>query len=418
MKLTIDNFAKIEKADIEMNGITVLAGENGTGKSTVSKVLYSIFNTFYDYDSKLKKLKTDAIKERFQFSLSRNEEDLIHNIFRMNSKMNEIIDNLVRTKVDQCTQDEVKTYLKNELSNNNIIIEDFDEFASYVYKILSTDTKKEIKELLQRVLKVEIGGNYYSLNGKEDFGIDFKLRDNHIVFNSKAHDLQLGAYYKLKTEAIYYDNPDVVNLINRNYLKDDNFLVGHERKLAQFLQSGNSNNFYDELFNKDIIHQLKEEIRKIVGGDFVDENRTIKFKSDDLEGSYDLPTLSSGLKSMSILLRLIENGNLKENGVLILDEPEIHLHPKWQLKYAEMLVKLQSTLNLHILISSHSPYFIAAVEAYSAKYAIADRCKYYLSELNENHQAIFKDVTLQTNAIYQKLAEPLRELENIIYDNR
>ena len=42
----------------------------------------------------------------------------------------------------------------------------------------------------------------------------------------------------------------------------------------------------------------------------------------------------------------------------------------------------------------------------------------YLSELNENHQAIFKDVTLQTNAIYQKLAEPLRELEAIIYDNR
>ena len=418
MKLTIYNFAKIEKADIEMNGITVLAGENGTGKSTVSKVMYSIFNTFYDYDSKLKKLKTDAIKERFQFSLSRNEDDLIYNIFRMNSEIDIIIDNLVRTKVDQCTQDEVKTYLKNELSNNNIIIEDFDEFASYVYKVLSTDTKKEIKELLQRVLNIEIGGNYYSLRGKEDFEIDFELCDNHIKFNSKAHDLQLRAYYKLKTEAIYYDNPDVVNLINRNYFKDDHFLVGHERKLAQFLQSENSSNFYDELFNKDIIYQLKEEIKKIVGGDFVDENGIIKFKSIDLEGSYDLPTLSSGLKSMSILLRLIENGNLKENGVLILDEPEIHLHPKWQLKYAEMLVKLQSTLNLRILISSHSPYFIAAVEAYSAKYAIADRCKYYLSELNENHQAIFKDVTLQTNAIYQKLAEPLRELENIIYDNR
>ena len=154
MKLTIYNFAKIEKADIEMNGITVLAGENGTGKSTVSKVLYGIFNTFYDYDSKLKKLKKDAIKERFQFSLSKNEDDLIHNIFRMNSKIDTIIDHLVKTKIDQCTQEEVKNYLKNELSNNDLIIEDFDEFVSYVYKILSTDTKKEIKELLQRVLNL------------------------------------------------------------------------------------------------------------------------------------------------------------------------------------------------------------------------------------------------------------------------
>ena len=33
MKLHIENFAKIANADIEINGITVIAGENNTGKS-------------------------------------------------------------------------------------------------------------------------------------------------------------------------------------------------------------------------------------------------------------------------------------------------------------------------------------------------------------------------------------------------
>ena len=36
MELHIRNIAKIEKADIEINGITVIAGENNTGKSTVT----------------------------------------------------------------------------------------------------------------------------------------------------------------------------------------------------------------------------------------------------------------------------------------------------------------------------------------------------------------------------------------------
>lgn len=39
MKLEIRNLAKIIEADIEIDGITVIAGDNNTGKSTVGKTL-------------------------------------------------------------------------------------------------------------------------------------------------------------------------------------------------------------------------------------------------------------------------------------------------------------------------------------------------------------------------------------------
>lgn len=42
MKLNISNFAKIDNADIIIDGITVIAGENNTGKSTIGKILFSI----------------------------------------------------------------------------------------------------------------------------------------------------------------------------------------------------------------------------------------------------------------------------------------------------------------------------------------------------------------------------------------
>ena len=46
MKLKIKNIGKIEQADIEIKGITVIAGLNNTGKSTVSRSLFAMFHSF------------------------------------------------------------------------------------------------------------------------------------------------------------------------------------------------------------------------------------------------------------------------------------------------------------------------------------------------------------------------------------
>ncbi|MDD4297949.1 MAG: AAA family ATPase [Ruminiclostridium sp.] len=61
MLLTLRNIGKIEDAVIELNSITVIAGENNTGKSTVGKVLYSIFNSFYMIENKIKRERIDSI---------------------------------------------------------------------------------------------------------------------------------------------------------------------------------------------------------------------------------------------------------------------------------------------------------------------------------------------------------------------
>ena len=48
MKLTLKNIGKIWTASVEINGITVIAGENNTGKSTVGRALFAgyIIETF------------------------------------------------------------------------------------------------------------------------------------------------------------------------------------------------------------------------------------------------------------------------------------------------------------------------------------------------------------------------------------
>lgn len=51
MKIRLKNIGLIDNSEVEIDGITVIAGENATGKSTVGKALYSIFNALHNiYD--------------------------------------------------------------------------------------------------------------------------------------------------------------------------------------------------------------------------------------------------------------------------------------------------------------------------------------------------------------------------------
>ena len=75
---------------------------------------------------------------------------------------------------------------------------------------------------------------------------------------------------------------------------------------------------------------------------------------------------------------------------------------------------LHREFGLHILLNTHSPYFLNAIEVYSAKYQVSEKCKYYLTE-NVDKVSQIKDVTDCVEKIYSKLARPLQELENERY---
>lgn len=63
--------------------------------------------------------------------------------------------------------------------------------------------------------------------------------------------------------------------------------------------------------------------------------------AEDSSKELDVASLSTGVKAFLILKQLLLNGNLSDKDVIVLDEPEIHLHPEWQLLYARTIVLLQ-----------------------------------------------------------------------------
>ena len=52
MNIEIRDIGKIEHADVTLDGITVIAGENNTGKSTIGKTVFTVFNALRNWQQK------------------------------------------------------------------------------------------------------------------------------------------------------------------------------------------------------------------------------------------------------------------------------------------------------------------------------------------------------------------------------
>ena len=99
---------------------------------------------------------------------------------------------------------------------------------------------------------------------------------------------------------------------------------------------------------------------------------------------------------------------LNERHLLIIDEPESNLHPEWQLKYANIIIKL-SKYGIPILITTHSPYMVQALSFYARKENLTDGVKFYLANKVEGLSE-FEDVSNDLRPIFLKLSKPLEEM--------
>ena len=65
MKITVNNIAKILEADVVLDGVTVIAGYNNMGKSTILKAAYMVFRTFRNANHKILDVRRESIRSYF-----------------------------------------------------------------------------------------------------------------------------------------------------------------------------------------------------------------------------------------------------------------------------------------------------------------------------------------------------------------
>ncbi|WP_304298452.1 AAA family ATPase, partial [Capnocytophaga leadbetteri] len=104
---------------------------------------------------------------------------------------------------------------------------------------------------------------------------------------------------------------------------------------------------------------------------------------------FDLAEVATGIKAFSIIQLLLKNGHIDNRTLLIIDEPEAHLHPQWIVEYARMIVLLHKHIGVKFFLASHNPDMVSAIRYIAEKEGVLDNVNYYLAEKEEGETYLY-----------------------------
>lgn len=415
MQIKLKNIGMLKEAELSLNSLTLIAGENDNGKSTVGKVVFCIIKAINRYKEDLQESKEHKLNEKFNnlfffirnllvhnpilkntddiYFLIEDESDIDEKLLNLNNlialfKNNTQIDEKTIQKIEK-TLEEIYT-IRNEPENINKYIESalnkvfISEFDSSI--LLDGEDEGEITLLENKLelikIKVTRENKIFLLSDIEPIQIkDATFIESPLILNN--HDLLIKSQSGL-------------NINKRNIERlGIPYTTLHTKDLFDKLKKISFSLFFDDDFEENILR----EIQQIIDGNIIYDNQKRDFIYSKGQKNISIKNTASGIKSFGILQLLLLNGVLNKNSILILDEPENHLHPIWQLKYAKLLVIFAKN-GITTLIASHSPYMIEALKRYSDIEDLGEVTNFYLAE---NSIILPKD---RLSDIFRTLEEP------------
>lgn len=353
---------------------TVIIGSNGTGKSILLKEICDI----------LIAIKANIEKERndlsvdFDFILHYEFNGVSYMVSKENSKTMtyENIDsiNVLPSQILAISYNLNDKYPLLTKKNKNYI-------ESYRYLGIRSTTNnafitKHRKDFIDNIY--QIFKNINKQEALQEFFTEMKLPTRYNLIVSAGTN-----YNKLFSETITVDNILSVTekIIKGNINKSKRF---SDTKFEQLLKDESLQRIILDFFNKNLLN--KESIKKAkkyleydinidddLNNDFVEDYIAIEIlismevlKLEELEiiksDSYAYNNSSSGefhiINSITSIIAYIDN-----NSLIFMDEPEISLHPNWQIKYIEILNKIIHKYDgCHIIIATHSHFIISSLD--------------------------------------------------------
>lgn len=437
MKIRLENVGLIGSSEIEIDGITVIAGENATGKSTVGKALYCIFNSLHNIQNQVEEIRydnidrilskysgdlvkkiifDDEIHERYRsvvFHIIRNRSDFISDKKALNNYIKEILNLLSEDEKEETTPSVSDADMPYYPSNR--ADDDIQSITNQVFASLNIPKEEIVNRIIQINLDAEFNreiANRYRNEERSEISLIIKNDVVRVeILNNDVSNVE--NITTMGKGVVYIDDPYVIDDLNfgvrKRWLYRWSIRTNAHRESLREKLLRKDGDILENIKTDKKLKEIYKNLENMKIGNLVYENRSYRCEINEV--SFDFRNIAVGLKLFIIIKTLLENGSLETNGTMILDEPEIHLHPKWQLLLAELIVLIQREFNMHILLNTHSPYFLNAIEVYSKHHGVSERCRYYLMELSEENIAHAKDVTENTEEIYKLLAQPFDTLE-------
>ncbi len=430
----LKNIGSIKSSELSIKPLTVIAGKNGSGKTFATKSLYAILSSVHENSF------THIVREKFIIEIYRklvpmfsspallSQDDISLN----NSFLEFIISNFSDTKNDfeknikdfhntlLAFIEQKKKYKKYKKWLQNLdttikILEELQKFIKEPTQLTDTELESKISKKLKNTFQISDLG--ILKNSNENIYIKLDIGTVEIASNSQIDfefsDSGVESIQKL-SNIIFLDSPIFLKLRKALDKKEPlplfsedkgKYLTGIPKYIEDLYK-----NIDKEYIEKLDFEETKGKIATIINGDVSIANGQIIYKC----GGKDIPIslTAMGVSSFAILYLLIKSNTLKKGSYLIIDEPEVHLHPDWQVLLMEILYELAQQ-GVHVVIASHSIEIIKYLEVFLKEKEDADEiiAINYMSD-DEDFINKFKsrDLKGRVNMVLDDLGKPFFNL--------
>ncbi len=293
----------------------IIAGENGCGKTV-------FLNELYDYNP----IKSSNIEAEVE--LSKIERNIIQNRLLRN-KLSMIIGNIVTIKPNllRDSQESSSCLITYHMAPNGAK-------NTFLFASFDNNTFKKIIFLDTRINFTPTQINY----------VTAKNIDQPISGGIKSSPKIATEITQLLIDIDNLDNTDLAKWVKQNPN------VAPPEDIQSIRIKRFTNAFHSIFPNK-----------RYVGIDNVNNHKVVEF--EEYGNRMSIENLSSGEKQ--IVFRggfLLQNQMTSEGSIILVDEPELSLHPKWQMEILSFLKNLfinkDGEQTSQLIVATHSPFII------------------------------------------------------------
>ncbi|MBT9097831.1 AAA family ATPase [Methylovulum psychrotolerans] len=361
MKIDFEHLGGIEQGSVELNDLTLFCGKNNSGKTYVMYSLYGLL------DQKLP-VNFDFIKEivakleqdrNYQLDLTEiinhHQEEMLRHIEECFKKNLPHLfgvkdEDFISTKIkihfpDDCIQERTKnksyfiTQETPELRNGlqQLILRDRDNNVDIVMFLYEHELHKYLSQKLTNIIFFDWQkAKYCFLLPAERAGINLCIKELFSVRNLLLQEAQ-------------NNNADPMLLLK------DVLAARYAEPVKDYMQFLNNIGGNKRIGNYSEYAQTIE--KNILGGKYeVDDFGNVSFLPNESKNKLPLHFSSSTVKTLFGLVFYLEH-LAKPGDYLMIDEPELNLHPDNQRQVVRVLAQLVNA-GLKVIVSTHSDYFV------------------------------------------------------------
>lgn len=375
LQLGFQNLGPLKEGTINLKNLTILCGENNTGKTYAGYTIYGMINELRKLTGGYPTLQNHEFAEAGRFEVDFQEEldRLPDRLQEMGGLFSKEIYKIFSSKQEFFKDTRVSVLINEQYLKNSIMQSESNKknqiFGSSSFEIAkSTDSMNAVVNYTFNIDVSDVqNGTASNKNINTLFRVLIRSRLDSIMFQAvkskvfllPAERSGLNLFYRelnaARNELVHGLGTDILNNeMNEVRTRLLQSISPYPTPISDYLTFLNQfENYVDEVSDyQDLASEIQTEILK---GSYEVKDQQIFYKNENGTPLH-LHVSSSTVKSLFGLVFYLTY--IAQPGqYLVIDEPELNLHPDNQRKLARILAKIVNR-GIRVILSTHSDYLV------------------------------------------------------------